>query len=280
MKNLGYYNGEIGLLEELKVPMNDRVCWFGDGVYDAGPCHNYHIFAMDEHINRFFGNAAKLDIQIPMSKEELADLLRDLVKKLDTGDLFVYYQVTRGTAIRNHTYEPGPGNLWIMIKPATVNDGTKPISLITTEDTRFFHCDIKTLNLLPSVMASQKAKLAGCQESVFYRPGGRITECAHSNVHILKDGVLWTAPTDNLILPGIARKHLLRACEALGIPYKEEAYYLPNLFAADEILVTSSSNLCLHANVIDGKQVGGKDPETYEKLRSYVIREFLTATCN
>ena len=278
MKNLGYYNGRFYLLENMTVPMNDRVCWFGDGVYDAGPCRNYHIFAMQEHLDRFYGNAAKLDMRIPMPKDELASLLQELVRKLDTGDMFVYYQVTRGTAERNHTYEPGDGNLWIMLKPAAINDGKTPISLITCEDTRFFHCDIKTLNLLPSVMASQKAKSMGCQEAVLYRPGGRVTECAHSNVHILKDGVLYTAPTDNLILPGIARRHLLKACDRLGIPYREEAFYLPELLDADEIMVTSSSNLCLRASQLDGKTVGGRATELYEALRREVLDEFLNAT--
>lgn len=278
MKNLGYYNGHYDLLENMMIPMNDRVCWFGDGVYDAGPCHNYNIFALEEHIERFFASAEAMDIEVPLSKADLAALLGDLVKKVDTGDLFVYYQVTRGTAERNHTYEKCPGNLWVMLKPATINDGIKPISLVTCEDTRYFHCNIKTLNLIPSVMASQKAKMAGCQEAVFYRPGGRITECAHSNVHILKNGVLYTAPADNLILSGIARTHLLKACDRLGIEYREEEYFLPELFDADEIIVTSSSNLCLHADHIDGKEVGGKDHNTYEALRKEILREFYNTT--
>ena len=92
MKELGYYNGRIGELSEMTVPMTDRVCWFGDGVYDAGPCRNYHIFALEEHIDRFFNSAAALDIEIPKTKQELADLLKELVRKLDTGDLFVYFQ--------------------------------------------------------------------------------------------------------------------------------------------------------------------------------------------
>ena len=262
----------------MTVPMNDRVSWFGDGVYDAGPCRNYKIFALSEHVDRFFRSAAALKIEMPVTKNELKDLLNRLVKEMDSGDLFVYYQVTRGTGIRNHAFTKGAGNLWITLNPARICDGKQPVRLITTEDTRFFHCDIKTLNLIPSVMASQKAKEAGCEEAVFYRPGGRVTECAHSNVHILKNGVLYTAPTDHLILPGIARAHLLRACAALGIPYKEEAFSLEDLFSADEILVTSSSNLCLHAEEIDARKVGGKDPILYERLREYVLNEFYTQT--
>ena len=278
MKTLGYYNGKYGELEEMSIPMNDRVCWFGDGVYDAGPSRNYKIFAIDEHIDRFFNSAGLLDIEMPVTKEELKELLQEMVNKMDTGNLFVYYQVTRGTGVRNHAYTKGPGNLWIMLKPAEISDGIEPIKLITVEDTRFLHCNIKTLNLIPSCVATEKAKKAGCQEAVFYRAGGRVTECAHSNVHIIKDGKLVTAPTDNLILPGIARAHLIRMCKKLGIPVSETPYTLKELFEAEEVLVTSSSNLCLHACEIDGKPVGGKNPELLEKIRSALLGEFYEKT--
>lgn len=278
MERLGYYNGTYGPLEEMMVPMNDRVSWFGDGVYDAGPCRNYHIFALDEHVDRFFRSAAALKIIIPVSKKELKNILNDLVQKMDSGNLFVYYQITRGTGIRKHAFTEGPGNLWITLTPAEISDGHTPIQLVTVEDTRFFHCDIKTLNLIPSVMASQKAAEAGCAEAVFYRPGGRVTECAHSNVHVLKNGTLFTAPTDNLILPGIARAHLLLACRALDVPFKEEPFSLEQLFQADEVLVTSSSNLCLHADQIDGIAVGGRDAALYEKIRKYLLDEFYQKT--
>lgn len=278
MKTLGYYNGKFGELDEMSIPMNDRVCWFGDGVYDAGPSRNYKIFAVDEHIDRFFNSAGLLDIKMPVTKAELKDLLQEMVNKMDTGNLFVYYQVTRGTGIRNHAYTEGPGNLWIMLKPAEISDGCTPIKLITLEDTRFLHCNIKTLNLIPSVIASQKAQEAGCQEAVFYRAGGRVTECAHSNVHIIKDSKLITAPADNLILPGIARAHIIKACRKLEIPVSETPYTLDDLFEAEEVIVTSSSNLCLTANEIDGKPVGGKNPELLEKIRLEVLNEFYEAT--
>ena len=97
MKTLGYYNGTIDEIDKVMIPMNDRVHWFGDGVYDAGPCRNYHIFALDEHLDRLYNSAGLLRIKIPLSKKELADLLSGLVRKMDTGNLFVYVQVTRGT---------------------------------------------------------------------------------------------------------------------------------------------------------------------------------------
>lgn len=81
MKTLGYYNGKFGELDEMTVPMNDRVCWFGDGVYDAGPARNYKIFAIDEHIDRFFNSAGLLDMKMPVTKQELKDLLQEMVNK-------------------------------------------------------------------------------------------------------------------------------------------------------------------------------------------------------
>ena len=114
MKTLGYYNGTVDELDNLMIPFNDRVCFFGDGVYDAGPSRHYNLFAVDEHIDRFFNSAKLMDIEIPCSKEELKDLLNSLVNKMDTGDNFVYWACSRGTGVRNHVYEKAPGNLWVM----------------------------------------------------------------------------------------------------------------------------------------------------------------------
>lgn len=278
MKTLGYYNGTYGELENMTIPMNDRVCWFGDGVYDAGPCRNYRIFALDEHVDRFFNSAGLIRMKLPCTKEELKELLRDLVKKMDTGDLFVYFQATRGTAVRAHEFpENVSSNLWVMLKPLPMPDIYKKIRLITQEDTRFLHCNIKTLNLLPSVMAAQKAKEAGCQEAVFHR-GDRVTECAHSNCHILKDGILYTAPADHLILPGIARAHLISICKKLEIPVSETPYTVKELMEADEILVTSSTKLCVSASEVDGMAVGQKAPELLKRILDAVREEYLRET--
>jgi len=279
MKNLGYYNGKFGLLEEMTVPMNDRVCYFGDGVYDATYSRNHVVFALDEHIDRFFNSAGLLKIKIPYTKEELKEILKDMVKKVDSGEQFVYWQVTRGTAMRNHAFpdESIPANIWIILKDSSIKDMSQKAKLITLEDTRFLHCNIKTLNLLPSVMAAQKTEEAGCQEAVLHR-GDRVTECAHSNVSIIKDGILKTAPTDNLILPGIARAHLIKMCKVFDIPVNETAFTLKELMEADEVIVTSSGQFCIVANEIDGKPVGGRAPELIKKLQDSLLNEFLEET--
>ena len=279
MKNLGYYNGKLGEIEEISIPMGDRVCFFGDGIYDATYSRNYKIFALDDHVDRFFNSANLLQIKLPCTKEELKALLNELVQKMDTAENFVYFQATRGTdAVRNHTFtDEAQANLWVNIYPRKLVDVYKKVKLITLEDTRFFHCNIKTLNLIPAVMASRKAEEMGCNETVLHR-NGRVTECAHSNVHIFKDGVFITAPTDNLILPGIARKHLIAACGRLGIPVQERPYTVEELAAADEIMISSAGSLCLAAQELDGKPCGGKAPQLLKTLQDEVLREFLEET--
>lgn len=279
MENLGYYNGKYGLLEEMTVPMNDRACYFGDGVYEATDSRNHVIFALDEHVDRFFNSAGLLRIKIPYTKEELKEILNNMVKKVDCGEQFVYWQVTRGTGMRNHIFprKDVPANIWITIRPSSVNYASEKIKVITLEDTRFLHCNIKTLNLLPNVMAAQKAEESGCQEVIFHR-GDRVTECAHSNVSIIKDGILKTAPTDNLILPGIARSRLIKMCKTFNIPVSETAFTLKELMEADEVIITCSGQFCITACEIDGKPVGGKASEIIKKLHDALVNEFLEET--
>jgi D-alanine transaminase len=278
MKTLGYYNGKFDEADKMMIPMNDRVCYFGDGVYDATLARNYKIFAIDEHIDRFFNSAGLLKIKVPHTKDELKALLYEMLNKMDSGNMFVYWQVTRGTGMRNHAFPDCPANMWIMLKPAELKDMDKKMKLVTAKDTRFYHCNIKTLNLIPSVMAAEAAESQGCDETIFYRDGGRVTECAHSNCHIIQDGMLKTAPTDELILPGIARAHLIAMCKKLGIPVSETPYTVDDVMNAEEVIVTSSSQLCMIADTVNGQHVGGKQPELISRLQQALLDEFYAAT--
>lgn len=278
MQAIAYYDGKIGAPEELMVPFNDRVHFFGDGVYDATVGANGKVYLLQDHLDRFYTSAKALDIHIPMEKAALGELLTDLLGKVDGTTHFVYWQVTRGINDRNHVYPEGmPGKLWVMIRPNHLNDPDVPIRLVTAPDTRFYHCNIKTLNLIPSVMAAQDAARRGVQETVFHRDG-IVTECAHSNVSILKDGVFYSHPNDELILRGIAKTHMIQACYRLGITVMEKPYTLDDLRAADEIIVTSSSNFCLHACELDGAPAGGKDPGTLKAIQDAVLQEYYDYT--
>ena len=278
MQAIAYYDGKIGAPDELMVPFNDRVHFFGDGVYDATVGANGKVYLLQDHLDRFYTSAKALDIRIPMEKQALGALLTQLLAQVEGTTHFVYWQVTRGINDRNHVYPEGmPGKLWVMIRPNHLNDPDVPIKLVTEPDTRFYHCNIKTLNLIPSVMAAQDAARRGVQETVFHLDG-IVTECAHSNVSILKDGVFYSHPNDELILRGIAKTHMIGACYRLGITVMEKPFTLEDLRAADEIIVTSSSNFCLHACELDGAPAGGKDPATLKAIQDAVLQEYYDYT--
>lgn len=277
MESLGYYNGVFGNLDKMTVPMSDRVCWFGDGVYDAAYSRNYVIFALQEHIDRFFNSMAAVDIRPSFSKEQLAFLLRDLVKRTDQGSNFVYWQATRGSGAREHAYgDDMRANLWVTITPRAIKDLSQPYRAITLPDERRLMCDVKAVNLLPAVLAAQECVKAQSDECIFYRvaPVERVTECAHSNVCYLKDGALIVPPSDRLILHGVARAHLIALCRRKGVAVYERIFDRRALSEADEVIVTSSGALCMRVEQIDGKEVGGKDEKLLKSLQRELLDEF------
>ena len=278
MKTLGYYNGRMDELDRMTVPMLDRACYFGDGVYDVTFSRNHKIYALEEHVSRIFRSAAEIGIHPDLCERELCELLRKLILKMDDGEQWVYFQFSRATDYRNHAFpENATPNLWIMMKPARIKDTYRTLRCITLEDTRYLHCNIKSLNLLPNVLATQKTVEAGVDECILHRDG-TVTECAHSNVSILKNGELFTHAADALILAGTGRAHLISACHALGIRVTERDYTLEELRAADEILLTSASSLCMRIVELDGESIGGRDPETAKRLQDTLLADFLNQT--
>lgn len=268
MENIAYYNGRIAPIEEMMIPMNERSSYFGDGVYDAMFTVERVPLQLEDHLRRFYRSAARIDIEIPMPFEELRAMVLDFCNRVDSPDQMVYVQATRGVGMRGHAYRfaGGKPSLWVFVKPDALDPMDREYSCITLEDTRYFYCDIKTINLLPSVLYTQKAEEAGCDEAILHR-GERVTECAHSNVHILQDGVLRTAPCDNLILPGITRAHRIAQCRQMEIEVVEEPFTVSEMMAADEIFFTSASALCCRITRIDGQRVGGRAPELIKRIQ-------------
>ena len=268
MKNIAYYNGKTAPIEEMMVPMNDRACYFGDGVYDATCVVNHVPMAFDDHIDRIYRSAKLIDIEIPMEKAEMKALLQGLVDQVEGDVLFLYWQVTRGVGMRGHAYRfaGGTPSLWVWVKPDMLDPMDKSYKCITMEDTRYLHCDIKTINLLPAVIYTQRAEEAGCDETILHR-GDRVTEGAHSGLAILKDGVFCTPPADNLILPSITRKHFLTLCDKLGVPTRIAPFTVDELKNADEVMILSTGTHCVGACELDGKPLGGKDPALLDKLQ-------------
>ena len=279
MENLGYYNGRYDLIERMSVPMNDRACYFGDGLFEVVYTRNHKPYALDEHMDRLYASAEELGIRIGIGKEEFSKLICELIQKVDADEQLVYWQISRGTELRSHAPTSElTANIWVTIRPMKLRDCSTPMKTVTVEDTRFLHCNMKTLNLLPTVLASIKAKEAGADEAIFHR-GERVTECAHSNISILReDGKLQTAPADHQILAGVARGHLIEFCKKFGIEVIEEAFTVEEMRKAAEVIVTSSGTLCKPVGEIDGIPVGGKSPALLNQLRDALIADFMEKT--
>jgi len=275
-----YYNGVFGDFDDIKIPLSDRSVFFGDGIYDVASVRKGVCFALEDHLNRFCNNAKKLRLNLCMTKEELRSLCLNLVSRLDSDvdEAVLYFQASRGTAPRDHSFpEHAKANLYFTLKPTVFKKMGREVSAIMVEDIRFLMCDIKTLNLLPNVLAQQKAKEAGCYEAILHR-GDRVTEGSHSGVSILKDGVFYTPPADHFILPSITRKHMLELCAQEGIPSVEKVFSVEELLNADEVIIMSTTALVNRCTVIDNKSVGGKDPKTLERLISAYRQKILVET--
>ena len=279
MKYVGYYNGEIGPLEEMKIPMLDRAVYFGDGCYDATTFANNNIFAADDHLDRFYNSCKLLEIPFEMSREELRAELQKCIDANEIDHGMLYWQCSRGTTYRGHQFPPASvkPNLMIFTVPCDLIPFDKTFRLISMEDTRFLHCNIKTLNLIPNCMAMQRAVEAGCDEVVFHR-GDRVTEGAHSSLAIIRDGVFCTPPADELILPSITRKHFLELCGSLGIPSRVAPFTVDELLTADEVMILSTGSHCIAVCEVDGKPVGGKAPALLDRLQQAYQQEFLEGT--
>lgn len=273
MQAIGYYNGKIEPLDKLMIPALDRGFYFGDGVYDFVLVVGGKPFALDEHLDRFERSAAQIKIDVPYTREEIRGIVLDMCDRLECTDKAVYMQFTRGTAPRNHPFPADTKpNLFMFVKPCPIKDLYKKVKLISTEDRRFRICNVKTINLLLNVLAAQEAEAAGVHETVFVRDG-LVTECAHSNIHILKDGALITHPTDELILPGIARAHMIKQAKALGIPVIERPFTPDEILGADEVMISSTSGPIIAACEFDGKPIGGRDAATLCRLRDAIVAE-------
>ena len=263
----------------MQIPMNDRACFFGDGVFEVAYARNHKIYALSEHLDRMYESAAMLGYNMPITKGEFASLLYELSLKVDSPDQLIYWQVSRGTEMRSHAPQSElTAHIWVPIREKVMVPPYESAKLITFPDTRFFHCNMKTLNLLPTVMASIAAKNAGADEAIFHRDG-MVTECAHSNLCIIrKDGAVQTAPADKLILPGVTRAHMIRACAELGVPCIEENFTLEEMMNAAEVVIVTSGAQFRPVKEIDGQSVGGGAPDLVAALQEKLYGNFLEET--
>jgi len=267
MENIGYYNGIFAPLEQLMIPALDRGVYFGDGVYEALRVERHRFFALEEHLSRFRASLDFLRIDFSMTNETLRDILQEVADRVESDSQQLYFQVTRGTAIRTHSFpEKAEANLLVFTRGVPLADLAEYRRVVVLEDTRWGHCNIKSLNLIPSVLASQTAKERGCAEAVFHKDG-LVSECSSSNLLLLKDGVLRTAPADEHILPGVTRAHFLMLARELNIHVDETAFTLAEMEAADELMITSTSAHGLPVGFVDDRPVCRRDEALLRRLQ-------------
>lgn len=278
MGRIGYFNGKIGNYDEMTIPFSERSVFYGDAVYDAVLVLDRKPFTLDMHLDRLYNSCAMTEIKFTMPRDELKGEIDKLLSMSDMGSTMLYIQVTRGAAPRKHEYpENVTPNLIMFTTPITLPPRDKRASLASVEDLRFQYCNIKTTNLLPNVFAAQKAKNAGATEALFHR-GDRVTEAAHSSILMIKNGTVVMPPLDELILPGITRAIVHRICEKDGIPVEIRTFTTDELYAADEIILCSTTKNVIFVYEIDGKPVAGKDPALGERIQELFCHEIYADT--
>ena len=253
-----YVNGQWTDRDSATVDIEDRAHVFGDGIYEVIRVYGGVFYERDGHLDRFERSAREIGIKLPVTREELLQLLQEGVRRNEIHDGTVYFQVSRGVAARKHPF-PDPevrASLMITTKeaPRPVEAMEKGVSAITCEDIRWLRCDIKSLNLLGNVMANQKAVEAGAFEAIQHR-AEVVTEGSHSNVMMVKDGTVYTHPANNLILNGITRMRVLALCKENGIEVQERECTLSEYESADEVFFTGTTVEVMPVISINGTSV-------------------------
>ncbi|RKD25537.1 D-amino-acid transaminase [Ammoniphilus oxalaticus] len=264
------YNDQLVKRGDVQIGIEDRGYQFGDGVYEVLSVYDSKIFRLKEHLDRLSYCAQQLGITLPVSLAQLETNLYQLIKTENVQNGQLYFQVTRGAAERNHLIPESSQSVltgYATFKPRPIEHMEKGVSVITTEDIRWLRCDIKSLNLLGSVLAKQKAAEQGAYEAILHR-NGIVTEGSASNLFIVKDGKLHTHPTGNLILNGITRVAVIEYANELCIEVMEQPFTLDKLKRADEVFLTSTVNEVMPIIEIDGKTVAsGKVGELTRRLQ-------------
>lgn len=258
-----YLNGRLVAKSEARIDPDDRGFLFGDGIYEVlKVCEGLPVF-VDHHFARLEKSAAGCELTQPFDRAGFEGMARDLIAANAIRNGLVYLELTRGAAPRNHAF-PAPGTAptvyafakEIVDDPALHRDG---VAVVTMPDERWARVDMKTVNLLPNVLAAERAARAGGYEAILVRDGV-VTEASHSNAWIVQGGVALTHPTGTHILPGITRQTVLCAAREDGVAVEERAFRVADLEAADEVFLTGTTTGVLPVVKIDGRTVGEGRP--------------------
>lgn len=249
--------------DSLKYPFEERGLQFGDGVYEVIRIYKGQYYLLDEHIDRLYRSTEAIKIELSLKKEEFKARLVELLErnKMEV-DGKVYLQVTRGSATRDHIFPVDiPANVYAYVEkvPRPLEKLTNGVGTITQRDVRWEYCYIKSLNLLPNVLAKQEAKENKCHEAILHK-NGLVTECSSSNAYLVKDGKVYTHPSTKNILHGCVRMRVEKFAKDLNIPFIEEAFTLDDIEDADELFLSSSTSEVLPIVTVDSRMVANGKP--------------------
>lgn len=275
MLRIAYVNGRYLPHEQASVHIEDRGYQLADGVYEVCIVRDGRMIDEERHMRRLARSLDELQIRWPMHRSALAIVMREVVRRNRVRDGMVYVQATRGVAPRNHPFPPASvrPSLVVTARSTDVAAGEKSasegIAVITTRDTRWERVDIKSVSLLPNVLAKQKAKEAGAVEAWFVDRDGMVTEGASTNAWIVTgEGVLVTRGLSNAILRGVTRDVILDLLRREGIGFEERGFTVAEAIGAREAFITSAGNLVMPVIRIDGHAIGsGRPGEVSLKLR-------------
>jgi D-alanine transaminase len=281
MGRIAYVNGRFVPQGEAVVHIEDRGYQLSDGVYEVFALFGGKLADAEGHFARLERSLGELQIAMPMSRRALTLVIREAVRRTRVREGMVYLQVTRGVARRDHAFPTTPVRPALVItvsatdRVASEARAAKGVAVITTPEARWARCDIKTVGLLPNVLAKQKAREAGAAEAWFVDELGFVTEGASSNAWIVDaDGRLRTRDTNANILRGITRSTLLQVIAGEGMAVDERPFTPADAIAAREAFITGAGTLVLPVIAVDGKNVGdGRPGPVATKLRRLYIEQ-------
>ena len=273
MKELTYFNGEFVEPGSKCVSLDDRGYCFGDGVYEVTRVFDGRCFAFSYHQDRLYRSMRFMDFPVKMRPEDLQELHEIMIEQSGITDGYIYLQITRGVEPRHHAYDRSKlePTMYMYIRPikedlSKLGEGVKAISL---PDERWLNVDIKTLNLIPNILAQTKAEKKFAYSAVLFRDD-ICTEGATSNVFAVKDGILYTHPANNLILKGITRQLVVtRVAPTAGVSVIEKEFDREFVANADELFFTDTIGGIIPITTFDRKPVGnGQVGPVATKLRA------------
>lgn len=275
MPRFAYVNGRYVRHTDAAVHIEDRGFVFADGVYEVCQVQNGFIVDLTRHLDRLERSLSEVRIRPPMPRAALTGIVREVLRRNRVVNGMVYLQVTRGVARRDHVFPSPEVRASLVVTAKAMNPAVNAakyaagIKALTVPDNRWGRVDIKTIGLLPNVLARQEAREAGAQEAIFVDADGNVTEGGATNLWIVDgNGILVTRPADHAILRGITRTTLMDVAEKIGITIVERRFSVAEMLEAREVFITGATTICLPVVSIDGHAIANGHPGmTAQKIR-------------